>query len=292
MSCAKERSEFAPGRASPSESFRVAVVGHVEWVDFAVVDHLPRAGEIVEATQTFRHAAGGGAVAAVQMRRMAGESLFLTAVGDDEDGRAALEELRGRWGVETEAAIRPAPTRRAFAHLERATAERTITVIGERLVPHGGDDLPWDELAGYDGVYFTGGDAEALRAARRARVVVATPRGRDAVRDAGVEVDVLVASAGDAGEPTGGLPAKRVVLTEGAKGGRWTGADGATGTWRAEKAPGPPVDTYGCGDTFAAALTVALAADMTIEDALRFAARAGAYVLAGRGPYGHDIPHL
>jgi ribokinase len=269
---------------------RVAVVGHVEWVDFAVVGRLPRPGEILEAPESFRHAAGGGAVAAVQLARMAGGALFLTAVGDDAEGESALDELRG-WGVDVHAAIRPAPTRRAFTHL-LGEGERTITVTGERLVPHGGDDLPWAALAQCDGVYFTGGDAAALEAARRADVVVATPRGRDALATAGVEVDALVASAGDAGEATEGLPSRRVVLTEGARGGRWTAGDGTTGAWRAEEVPGPPVDTYGCGDTFAAALTLALAAERPIDDALRFAAEAGAWCLAGRGPYGHDVPRL
>ena len=31
-----------------SERVRVAVVGHVEWVTFAEVEHVPEAGEIVE----------------------------------------------------------------------------------------------------------------------------------------------------------------------------------------------------------------------------------------------------
>jgi ribokinase len=52
---------------------RVAVVGHVEWVEFARVQELPRAGEIVHATETWAEAAGGGAVAAVQLAKLAGE---------------------------------------------------------------------------------------------------------------------------------------------------------------------------------------------------------------------------
>ena len=46
---------------------RVGVVGHVEWVEFAVVDRLPQQGEIVHARECFQAAAGGGAVAAVQL---------------------------------------------------------------------------------------------------------------------------------------------------------------------------------------------------------------------------------
>ena len=44
---------------------RVAVVGHVEWVQFARVDALPAAGDIVHADPLLAVPAGGGAVAAV-----------------------------------------------------------------------------------------------------------------------------------------------------------------------------------------------------------------------------------
>ena len=49
--------------------------------------------------------------------------------------------------------------------------------------------------------------------------------------------------------------------------------------------PGPVADTYGCGDSFAGALTYALAAGLPPEEAVWFAAAAGAAVATGRGPY-------
>ncbi|MBA3327435.1 MAG: ribokinase, partial [Solirubrobacterales bacterium] len=61
---------------------RVGVVGHVEWVEFARVPHVPRPGEIVHAREVFAVPAGGGAVAAVQLRKLAGAATFLTALGD------------------------------------------------------------------------------------------------------------------------------------------------------------------------------------------------------------------
>src|SRR5690606_12413038 len=119
---------------------------------------------IVTAAETFELAAGGGGVAAVQLRKLAGRALFLTALGDDEHAARAAAELREEHGVELHAAVRARPQRRAFTHLD-ARAERTITVLGERLVPHGADPLPWAELAAVDGVYLTGGDGAAARAA-------------------------------------------------------------------------------------------------------------------------------
>src|SRR5437867_6944649 len=177
---------------------QVAVVGHVEWVEFARVDHVPAPGEIVHALETWQEPAGGGAVAAVQLARLGGECLFLTALGDDELGRRSAREL-GELGVRVEAAWRPEPQRRAFVHVD-AAAERTITVIGSRLGPHGRDPLPWKELAQADAAYFTAGDAEAVRAARGARRLVATTRANEALEPAHVELDVLVRSARDSGE--------------------------------------------------------------------------------------------
>jgi ribokinase len=195
-------------------------------------------------------------------------------------------------GVELHAAVHDVPQRRAFAHLD-ARHERTITVMGERHVPLGGDPLPWDEIASFDAVYFTGGDVAALQAARAARVLVATPRARGTLEAAEVELDVLVASASDAGERLAGdaldPPPRHVVLTEGASGGGWTGVDGATGRWAAAAAPGPPVDAFGCGDTFAAALTYGLGAGLGMARALELAARCGATCLTGRGPYGAQL---
>ena len=55
-----------------------AVVGHIEWVQYAHVAHVPRAGEVVHALDPFEEPAGGGAVVAVQLARLAGESLLIT----------------------------------------------------------------------------------------------------------------------------------------------------------------------------------------------------------------------
>ena len=51
---------------------RLAVVGHVEWVEFLSVPHLPAAGEIVHATDSWAEPGGGGAVAAVQLAKLGG----------------------------------------------------------------------------------------------------------------------------------------------------------------------------------------------------------------------------
>ncbi len=269
---------------------RVGVVGHVEWVQFAVVERIPVAGEIVHARESFAEPAGGGAVAAVQLAKLAGSALFLTALGDDDVAAAAEGALRERFGVDVQAAVRPSAQRRCFTYLDDA-GERTITVLGERIVPLRCDPLPWEALAELDGIYLTGGDAGAVRAARAARVLVATPRAMGALAASDVRLDVLVRSASDPGEAyePGMLdpPPRWVVSTRGGLGGSWTGE--TTGEWQATALPGPPVDAYGCGDSFAAALTYGLGARMALPDAIELAARCGAACLTGRGPYGAQL---
>jgi ribokinase len=266
---------------------KVAVVGHVEHVEFCVVDRLPHAGEIAHATHDFAEAAGGGAVAVVQLRKLAGEAAFFTALGNDANAHHVEADLH-RHGVTVHAARRDRPHRRCFTHLDRH-GERTITVIGDRLLPDGADPLPWDDLATYDAVYLTAGDAEAVRKARRAKVLVATVRAFDALCEANVELDALVASAADPSEryDLEQLPTrpKAILLTEGAHGGSYTTPDGTTGRWDATEPPGPTVDAYGCGDSFAAGLAYGLGKGEPLDRALLLAARCGAHCLAGRGPY-------
>jgi ribokinase len=271
---------------------RVAVVGHVEWIEFVRVDRVPAAGAIAHGTDTWEEAGGGGAVAAVQLARLAGEATFYTAVGDDEVGRRAVARLEAL-GVRVVWARRSAPTRRGVTFVDDA-GERTITTIGVRLAPSGDDPLPWTELEDTDAVYLTAGDVTATWAGRKARVLVAASRDRPGLIAARVPVDVLVGSSRDPAEryepgsldPTPGL----VVQTEGAQGGWWRGPDGTSGRWAPTGLPGPRVDTYGAGDTFAAGLTFALGRGDGTEEALAFAARCGAACLTGRGPYGAALP--
>jgi ribokinase len=262
---------------------RVAVVGHVEWIEFVRVDRVPAPGEIVTAEETWEEAAGGGAVAAVQLAKLAGSCRFFTVLGDDELGRRAKGELERR-GVTVEAEFVAKPTRRGFTYID-GDGERTITVIGEKLHPLETHHLPWMELARCDGVYFTAGDAGAVRASRRARILVATARELPMLRRGAVVLDALVGSGDDLAEQytPGDLdpPPKLVVSTAGALGG-WTQPGGP---FRAAPLPGAVNDSYGAGDSFAAGLTYGLASGMSREEALELASRCGAAVMTGRGPY-------
>jgi ribokinase len=302
----------------------VAVVGHVEWVLFGRVRRLPSAGEVAHATGAFEEPAGGGGVAAVQLARLAGACRLFTVLGEDESGRASRRRLRelgvhvldepaakrtlepedkgtgvepeeaadaGEWkgAVPTEGVA----TRRAVTIVDD-DGERTITTFGERLDPAGDSgSAHWEELRDLDSLYFTAGDVPALERARRAaRVIVASPRARHAL-DHGVPIDALVLSADDEIELAAAAPVEHeadvVVHTEGAHGGRWRRRSGEEGRWPAAEPPGPPVDSYGCGDSFAAGLTFALGAGIALEQALPVAALCGAFCLTGAGPFQRQL---
>ena len=266
---------------------RTAVLGHVEWVDFVRVAALPQSGEIARALDAWEEPAGGGGVAAVQLAKLAGACTLFTALGDDDRGRRAREEL-SRHGVRVAAAARAEPQRRAVVFLD-ASGERTITVVGPRLAAEARDPLPWESLAETDAVYLCAADAAAVRLARRARVLVATARVLPVLREAGVTLDALVGSRRDPSEsfaPGDLTPAPRLVVrTDGERGGEFWEDGGAPRRFAPAPLPGPVVDAYGCGDSFAAGLAYALAAAGSPEAAIAFATRCGAAALTGRGAF-------
>jgi ribokinase len=269
----------------PLPPLQLAVVGHVEVVQFLEVPELPRPGQIVRASHGHQVAAGGGAVVAVQLARLLGVAVpFFTALGRDAAGERAFEELSAL-GLELHVAWRDAPTRTAITHVDGA-GERTITVIGERLSPGAADPLPWQRLAGCDGVFLTAADSAAVRLARAARVLTATPRLRlEILAEAAVELDALICSALDPAErySPGDLDPEPalVIATEGARGGRvWPG-----GRFAAPRRQRPGLDSYGAGDSFAAGVTAALAAGWTLPQALSLGCHCGSACLDGQGPY-------
>jgi ribokinase len=262
----------------------VAVVGHIEWVDFVPVSRLPRPGEVIHAGAAFTRAAGGGGVVAGVFAELGAEVDFYTALGDDRYGRAAAEQLTAR-GVRMHVAWRREATRRAVTLLEDG-GERTIVTIGRRLDPLGSDELDWDRLAHADGAYVTAGDAAALKRARQARVLVASPRARTSLaQPAGPVVDAIVFSAYDHDEQAwadrSAHRARLLVSTEGPAGGRWWGM--SEGRWDAVDPPGEARDSYGCGDSFAAGFTYGFAGGLSVEEAAALGARCGAVALTRVG---------
>jgi ribokinase len=256
---------------------KIAAVGHVEWIEFVEVDHVPAAGQIAHGLDSWDEPGGGGAVVAAQLARLAGSCDFFTALGDDDYGHRSVERLE-ELGVTVHAQWF-GRTRRALVHVDR-NRERTITTVGPKLRAAG--PLP---LEGYDTVFFVSGDVAALRSARQARFLGATPREAAILLEGGVHLDLLVGSGSDPGERyEGGLDVGVFVATEGARGGLANGE-----RYEPAEPPGPLEDTYGAGDSFAATLCFALGRGDSLPDALELASRAGAAVVTGKGPYSAQI---
>jgi ribokinase len=252
---------------------KVAVVGHVEWVEFVEVDHVPAPGQIAHGIDAWDEPAGGGAVVAMQLMKLAGVCDFYTALGDDEIGHRSEERLSAL-GLAVHAQWF-GRTRRALVHVDR-NRERTITTVGEKLLPQG--PLP---LAGLDAVFFVAGAVSALRSAREARFLAATPRELPTLKEGGVRLDLLVGSGTDPGEAyDGSLDVGVFCATEGVRGGIASGE-----RYEPAPVPGPLGDTYGAGDSFAATLCFALARGDSLPAALQLATKAGAAVITGKGPY-------
>src|SRR5579864_8904781 len=147
---------------------RCACVGHVEWIESVLVDRVPCPGEIAHAEAGWTEPGGGGAVVAAQLAKLAGACDFFTALGNDELGQRSQERLT-ELGIDVHAEWFGV-TRRGFVQVD-AHGERTITTVGPKLRPRA---LP--AMDGYDAVFFVAGEPEALRAARAARFLAATPR--------------------------------------------------------------------------------------------------------------------
>jgi ribokinase len=264
---------------------RIAVIGHVEWVLQARSREPVASGEIVQLHDTFEEPGGGGGVAARALPSLGAETRFLTALGNDH-AAAESERILCAEGCDVRVARRANPQNRVTT-ISDATGERTIFIHGPNDHPLIEDPLGWDELAGFDGVFYTGDDPRTVVAARAARVLVATARRLASVIASRVQVDVLAGSANDNGEryELADLPVRPrlCVWTDGSRGGHYLADDGSEGRWEAVVPPGPVVDAYGAGDVFMAALTLALARGEGRDDALAAAARAAAAQLTRRG---------
>lgn len=93
---------------------KVVVVGSIN-VDLVLrVERLPRSGETVAGGTFTRHGGGKGANQAVAAARAGADVLFLGAVGDDEFGEQAIEELRDE-GIDVSGIVRLADVRTGVA---------------------------------------------------------------------------------------------------------------------------------------------------------------------------------
>lgn len=270
---------------------RVAVVGHIEWVELLRVAPFPAPGDVVETSEIWRGPGGATVGVALQLQRLGCAVTMFTRIAEDALAEAALQ-LLDKEGIRVEATADPRPQRRVVGLVDE-DGERTLLIVGEKVVPQGSDDLPWNELGAFDGACLISGDERAISCARQAPVLVASGRWLPRLRRARVMLDGLVGSARDPAEridaddlvPAPGL----LVATDGASGGRFRSAGGGWTPYEGLPAD-RIVDTYGCGDSFLGGITFGLARGESHAAVVAFAARCGTACAGGAG-LSHQLRH-
>ena len=267
------------------KNITLAVLGHVEWMHFIGVEKMPARGLINHSNRYMETVAGGGVVSGLQMKRLTkSEVHFFTSLGNDQTGKECYEILLSL-GLKVHVAWREKATRQGFSFVDN-NGDRSITVIGERLSPKLDDNLPWDILNDIDGVFITAGDSKAIKHCRKAKVVCATPRIKACnLNQSNIKIDALISSKLDPYEQNElskiNLVTRFKILTEGKLGGEVIPGE----RYKPINATNKEIDSYGCGDSFAAGVTTGLAAKLDMTEAIRIGAECGAKCATFFGPY-------
>lgn len=258
----------------------LCVVGSIN-VDVSVtVGELPIPGETVRGVGPVRGAGGKGANQAAAAARLGATVRMLGAVGDDDDGRAMVENLR-RAGVDTSGIrVVTEPTGTALITVDAAGENTIVVCAGANDAVEGSGPFSPEEAvlaqleippraietlaASVPGFFaLNAGPARAVSASvlRRADLVI--------VNDAEFAALPAVSSA------------RLVVVTHGARGASlWR-----EGT-RVLSAPSPAVEAVsavGAGDAFSAAITLAIHAGWPDDVALAAACAVGADAVTHAG---------
>ena len=266
-----------------------AVIGHVEWINFLKVDQLPKPGVISHSEMSNEFPAGGGAVIAKTLSDLTFNDVhFFTSLGNDYYGEKSFNIL-SNFGLKLHVAWRDKPTRRGFSLID-SEGERSITVIGERLAPKYKDNLDWNIFSEMDGIFITASDSEIFKKARIVDSLCTTPRvGLNTINKSSVLLDGLIGSNLDPGEVFAlselSIEPRYTIKTEGENGGIVIPG----GRYKAMKNNKIKVDSYGCGDSFAAGILYGLTSKWSIEKSLNLAKILGRDSSQFFGPYAKKI---
>ena len=266
------------------KNMKFAVVGHTEWVTFMKVTHLPREGEIIHGVIYAEEPAGGGAVTAVELSKISKKRVdFFTCLGEDSKTQKSVLRLK-ELGINVHYSKRKKPSRRAISILSK-DGERSIIVSGERLEPKGKDNLPWQKLKECDALFVSATDKIGLKYCRECKVLVATPRiGIDTILQSEIKPNALVGSAKDEYENEIINSCNEIPLRIKTLGSR--GCEVIPGGYFiSKKQVDKIIDSYGCGDKFAAGITAGLGAQWDIERVINFASELGSNNNLQLGPY-------
>jgi ribokinase len=258
---------------------RVAVVGSYGVGLTVELDRVPDAGETTVG-RTFRIDHGGkGSNQAIGAARLGAQVDFLTAVGDDAFGQAAVA-LWQKEGVRAEAIIATAATMTAPILVEPNGENRIVVVPGalEHLSPAHVDSFS-DRIAAADVCVV---QLEIpVWTALYALEVAAAAGVRTILNPAPAPPEPIVPRCDYVTPNETEVTAVRdcdatLVLTLGDEGAELRGE-------RIPALAADPVDTTGAGDAFTAAFAVALAEGVDEREAVRWGCAAGAHMVEHQG---------
>jgi len=263
-----------------------------------MVPRLPTPGETVTGAELGRYPGGKGANQALAARRLGADVLLFARVGADANAEEALAMLRADGVNLSDCTVDPdAPTGVALISVAPSGENQIVVAPGaNRTLRPEMLDLPWadalicqlevpvetickaaDEFDGFFCVNLAPAMPVPAEILKRADLVVVN--------------ETEAAFYGDLLNDTDAL----VAVTHGAKGGhlQMGGKELASARPPAVEA----VDATGAGDTFTAALTVALVEKQGHQDALAFACAAGACATTKQGaqpslPYRQDVENI
>ena len=281
----KQQQNFEQLEKYQKGNLKFAVIGHVEWVNFIKVDYFPKAGLITHSKRSLEMPAGGGAVIAKTLSEITnGEVHFFTSLGNDFYGNQTKKIFEGM-GINLHIAWRNSPTRKGVSLVDNS-GERSITIIGDRLAPSSKDNLNWHLLNQMDGIFITAGDKEIFKIARSCQTLCSTPRaGIKTINESQIFLDALIGSNLDPDEFFSlsdliNIP-KLIIKTEGKDGGFLIPG----GRYKAIHNKSPIVDSYGCGDSFAAGIIFGLASRWDIDKTVKLGTLLGSNCIKNFGPY-------
>jgi ribokinase len=274
---------------------RVVVVGSINADLVVSVPALPGPGETVTGGTFARHGGGKGANQAVAAARLGAAVAFVGAVGDDDLGAAALDELAGE-GIDVGAVARLDDVTTGVALIAvDAAGENSIAVASGANAALDGDAVHAAldrRLGGAGGVVLLGHEvpySAVLAGAQAARDAGWTPLLNPAPARALPEAllalsPLLTPNAGEARALTGAGDAAgaaaalaratgaAVLVTLGARGALLVSGGGEPVPIAAPAVD--VVDTTGAGDALNGALAAELARGAGLEDAARVAVAA------------------
>jgi ribokinase len=264
------------------EVSRIAVVGSVNLDLVARVSRLPAPGETLAASGLTRVPGGKGANQALAARRLGAEVILVAAVGDDPAADEALALLR-RDGVLLDGLRREPghPTGHALITVDDSGETTIVVAAGANATLQ----VTADDVRGADAVLtvLEVPDSAVAAAAEHATglVVLNAAPARAVAPELLRRVDLVIVNSAEFAAIEGLDAAGAVAVTSGGDGAvlRRGGREVA----RAEPPPVTVVDGTAAGDTFTAALLVALLEGASDADALRRACAAGALAVTRAG---------